>query len=403
MERQRQRNRWIQKMAAAAISLVIGMELLTLPVFGKSLFTDMKGNEWYATDVAILAGNANEIIKGYPDGSFGARNTLTVDQFITMLVRAAGEKAEENSEYWAINYLNKAKEMGILKEGDFKDFRGEISREEMAVLMIRWLERKENLSGLDTSEVEKAILDFEAVGIHVRTAEMDALYKESVKKAYVLGLLTGYEDGNFKPQGILVRAEAATVVVRMLHADRRVAFKPEEIKAKNEAILAEHYYGGSKWMNPADASIPKLERAKVDRILTSGALDFSPYLHAIKQRNDYPKLSVDEIRSLVEYRRDSAPYQEQIKDVERLLMRRVSKEDAARVAEYLSKKTSPTTNLERATIAFMLKNDTYLVLIKENLNLEDVAYSVMVNIIYRDEKWKAETEKYTLENVRIRR
>ncbi|RRD89797.1 S-layer homology domain-containing protein, partial [Clostridiales bacterium COT073_COT-073] len=123
-------------------------------------FTDVQGKEWFAADVMALAANSNEIIKGYPDGSFGPYDKLTIDQFITMLVRASGEKAEPSSEYWAINYLKKAKALGFLKDGDFPDFRAEITREQMAVLMIRWLEQKEDLSGLDTSKVADAILDF---------------------------------------------------------------------------------------------------------------------------------------------------------------------------------------------------------------------------------------------------
>ena len=42
-------------------------------------FTDIKGSEWYAADVTALAASSNEIIKGYPDGSFRADTKLTAD------------------------------------------------------------------------------------------------------------------------------------------------------------------------------------------------------------------------------------------------------------------------------------------------------------------------------------
>lgn len=373
--------------------------------FAEVAFTDMTGQEWYAQDVIALVNNPNEIIKGYPDGSFGANETLTVDQFITMLVRAGGEKAESNSEYWAIPYLNKAKEMGILKEGDFEDFRAGITREQMAVLMIRWLEKKEKIENLDTSKVEKAVLDFVMVGAYAKGGkeEISEEYREAVKKAYVLGVLTGYEDTSFKPQGILIRAEAATVVMRMLDAGRRATYQPEALLEKKEAELAEHYYGGSKWLDPADESIPKLERAKVDHMLTKGALGYSPELHNVIRKNKFvPDSSADEIISSILYGRENNPYQDQLSDLEKLLLRRVSKEDTEKVIRYLSQKTSPTTNLEVAGIGFMLKNDSYLVLIRENTDLENVAYTMMVNIMYRDEKWKA-IEKYYLQDAPVRR
>ena len=190
-------------------------------------FTDIKGSEWYAADVTALAASSNEIIKGYPDGSFRADVKLTADQFITMLVRAGGQTAANNSEYWAIPYLNKAKEMGILQDGDFSDFRAEISREEMALLMMRFLAGCEDLSKLESGQAEEAILDFVLVGAYQKTTAGKEAYQKVVKEAYALGLLTGYEDTSFKPQGILTRAEAATVIMRLLTPSRRPAFQPE--------------------------------------------------------------------------------------------------------------------------------------------------------------------------------
>ncbi|RRD91403.1 S-layer homology domain-containing protein, partial [Clostridiales bacterium COT073_COT-073] len=275
--------------------------------------------------------------------------------------------------------------------------------EQMAVLMIRWLEQKEDLSGLDTSKVADAILDFVMVGEYAEGGkkEIREEYQRAVQKAYVLGLLTGYEDTSFRPQGILIRAEAATVVVRMLEAKRRVPFQPEMMIEKQQAEKAQYYYGGSKWLDPADAKISKLERVKIDKILTSGALDYSPYIHAIVQRNSYPDMSVDDIRSSIKYGRPENPYQAQLADLEQLLLRRVSKADTEKVIQFLSRKTSPTTNLEVAGIGFMLRNDEYLVQIRENTDLENIAYSVMVNIIYRDDKWKP-LEKLYIQEIPIR-
>ncbi|RRD91405.1 S-layer homology domain-containing protein, partial [Clostridiales bacterium COT073_COT-073] len=276
--------------------------------------------------------------------------------------------------------------------------------EQMAVLMIRWLEQKEDLSGLDTSKVADAILDFVMVGAYAEGGkkEIREEYQSAVKKAYVLGLLTGYEDTSFRPQGILIRAEAATVVVRMLEAKRRVPFQPEVMIEKQQAEKAQYYYGGSKWLDPADAKISKLERGKVDRILTTGALSYNPYLHNLVEGDQFiPDLSVDEVNTLIKYGRPENPYQAQLADLEQLLLRRVSRADTEKVIQFLSRKTSPATNLEVAGIGFMLRNDEYLVQIRENTDLEDIAYSVMVNIIYRDDKWKS-LEKLYIQEIPIR-
>ena len=350
-------------------------------------FTDIKGSEWYAADVTALAANSNGIIKGYPDGSFRADTKLTADQFITMLVRAGGQTAANNSEYWAINYLNKAKEMGILQDGDFADFRAEISREEMALLMMRFLAGREDLSKLDISQAEAAILDFVLVGAYQETTVGKEAYQKAVKEAYVLGLLTGYEDTSFKPQGILTRAEAATVVMRLLTPSRRPAFQPEVMKQKQEVELAAHYYGGSKWVNPADESIPKLTRVLEDRYMTKGGLDYSPSLGTVIE-NRYSDPSFDEISGIINYTNEGMESEGQLEDVEKLLLRRLPKAEVEKVMQFLRKKTSSDTHLDYASTDFFLSQDRYIVRFEEIIGFTGQAYEVCFNIWYMNPEWQ---------------
>lgn len=350
-------------------------------------FTDIKGKEWYAADVTALAANSNGIIKGYPDGSFRADTKLTADQFITMLVRAGGQTAANNSEYWAINYLNKAKEMGILQDGDFADFRAEISREEMALLMMRFLAGREDLSKLDISQAEEAILDFVLVGAYQKTTAGKEAYQKAVKEAYVLGLLTGYEDTSFKPQGILTRAEAATVVMRLLTPSRRPTFQPEVMKQKQEAELAAHYYGGSKWVNPADESIPKLTRVMEDQFITTGKLDYSPKIGTVI-KNRYSDPSFDETGGVIYYTNEGMKSAGQLEDFEKLLLRRLPKAEVEKVMQFLRKKTSSDTHLDYASTDFFLNNDHYIVRLEEVIGFTGQAYEVCFNIWYMNSEWK---------------
>ena len=364
-------------------------------------FSDIKEKEWYAADVLALAGNSNGIIKGYPDGSFRANAKLTVDQFITMLVRAGGETAANHAEYWAIHYLNKAKEMGILQDGDFADFRAEINREEMALLMMRFLAGREDISNLDTNQAEEAIVDFALVGAYQKTTPGKERYQKAVKEAYVLGLLTGYEDTSFQPQGILTRAEAATVIMRLLNPNRRATFQPEVMKQKQAADLANHYYGGSKWVNPADENIPKLIRVLEDRKMTKGGLPYAPSAKDAIE-NDYPNLSVDEIRATIEYTDQGLSPTGQLEDVEKLLLRRVPKAEAEKVMQYLRKKTNAIDHLGYRNVDFFLDNGRYWVRLREertmiNSNVQEFdgnAYYVDFNICYMDAKWQKLYKEY---------
>ena len=365
-------------------------------------FTDIKGKEWYAADVLALAGNSNGIIKGYPDGSFRASAKLTVDQFITMLVRAGGETAANHAEYWAIHYLNKAKEMGILQDGDFADFRAEINREEMALLMMRFLAGREDISNVNTNQAEEAITDFALVGAYQKTTPGKERYQKAVKEAYVLGLLTGYEDTSFQPQGILTRAEAATVIMRLLNPNRRAAFQPEVMKQKQAADLANHYYGGSKWVNPADENIPKLIRVMEDRKMTKGGLDYSPYISEVAE-NRYSDPCFDEVMGVIEYTDDGMERLGQLEDFEKLLLRRLPKAEVEKVMQYLKKKTNAGTHLDYAGTDFFLDNNRYIVRLEEMIGLTGEAYDTCFNIWYMNPEWqKLYKESYDFNYHKIR-
>ena len=78
----------------------------------------------------------------------------------------------------------------------------EISRQDMAVMIMRIL-TKNNVAVTETSEM----FDDDSL---VSDYAKDAVYK--VRDA---GIIQGYE-GNFNPKNSLTRAEAATVIVRLL-------------------------------------------------------------------------------------------------------------------------------------------------------------------------------------------
>ena len=55
-------------------------------------------------------------------------------------------------------------------------------------------------------------------------ADVDKQYSASVSRLANLDILTGYEDGSFKPEGTITRAEVAAVMVRMLGKDKLASY-----------------------------------------------------------------------------------------------------------------------------------------------------------------------------------
>lgn len=119
--------------------------------------------------------------------------------------------------HWASNYINKALELKLIADGEFKNYERAITREEMASVIV------------NAYRVHHAI-DQDNLKTIVRDSIVDYFlfndsYKDAVLNAYKIGLITGKVNG-FDPKGYSTRAEAATVVMRLLHA-----------KLKNPMIL----------------------------------------------------------------------------------------------------------------------------------------------------------------------
>lgn len=182
-----------------------------------SRFSDMK-KHWSREYIGKLA--ALEIISGMPDGTFKPDNPLRVDEFIKMTVCAMGLRPGTGSQYWAEPYINAAVEYGLIGKDEFDSYTREITRQEMAKIIVLATLLKEPApdSGLD--ELAKMnIRDFAKIG--------DA-YKQYVITAYRMGIVTGTPEGFFNPGSTLTRGEAGAVILRNLSVVDRKPFKAEE-------------------------------------------------------------------------------------------------------------------------------------------------------------------------------
>ena len=95
----------------------------------------------------------------------------------------------------------------------------EMSREKMSFVVMRALKKIEpqSFDPLDMAAANLVISDYEAVSEHL---------KQYVVHAYASGLLCGTDNkGTFSPKATLTRAEASTVLYRMIESDKRTPEK----------------------------------------------------------------------------------------------------------------------------------------------------------------------------------
>lgn len=158
------------------------------------------------------------VINGYKqdDGTymFKPEDKVTRAEFIKMLDETFGltETANISTKYsdvkesdWFYPYFAKAVEQGYILSsyGQTANPNGELSREEATSLLVRYLELPENEKVATTT-----FTDYNSI---------NALYKNDILKAAKAGVINGYiEDGRtyFKPQNVLTRAEALTILYR---------------------------------------------------------------------------------------------------------------------------------------------------------------------------------------------
>lgn len=176
-------------------------------------FKDMAGH-WAEATVVKLAGMG--VISGYEDGTFRPDNTITRAEAASILVRALKlPEASENElafadkdaiPAWAKKSVAQAAKAGLLKgypaDGGFV-FRAQnaLTRAELAAIMSRAAAQK----GLPQTQPAPAFKD-----------QLPDWAKEAVALAARTGLVGGYPDGTFRPDKPVTRAEAASMVLRLL-------------------------------------------------------------------------------------------------------------------------------------------------------------------------------------------
>lgn len=175
-------------------------------------FNDIDGVAWASEAIYYLSDNG--IVNGNGNGLFKPNDVVTREQFVKMLVEAmgCGSKAYEKNNFadaddnaWYTKYVNIAYENGICKGigGGMFGIGGYLTRQDMAVFLHNVLKSKKEVG-------ESSELYF---GDRAQIA--DYAY-EAVADLYSLGIVNGTSEDAFSPYGQATRAEAATVIYRVL-------------------------------------------------------------------------------------------------------------------------------------------------------------------------------------------
>ncbi|MEN6326623.1 MAG: GEGP motif-containing diheme protein [Syntrophomonas sp.] len=148
------------------------------------------------------------VIKGYQDGSFKPDNKISRAEFAIILVKAFklapgnGKVFGDCTSHWAKDSIATAAANGIISGYSDSKFGPDdmITREQMAVMIVR-------AKKLTLEKGDKQFAD---------SGKFSPYALQAIATAAKAGLISGYPDNTFKPQGETTRAEAAALVAKAL-------------------------------------------------------------------------------------------------------------------------------------------------------------------------------------------
>ncbi len=156
--------------------------------------------------------------------SAAASNKIKIYNFIKLLVPAVGLEVDTTAKS---PYLKAALAAGIVKEGDFKDYKADLTRVDAAVLLNR---ADEYLNG---DKVDPELLDIILAKRISDIKKIPAGKKEAVAKVYAKGLIVGKSNGMyiqnraFNGYDYLTTADAEKVVALLKNTKGRAKLSPD--------------------------------------------------------------------------------------------------------------------------------------------------------------------------------
>ncbi len=193
-------------------------------------FSDVPSDHWAYQYVNDLSNKG--IINGYDDGTFKPNGKIKTTEFLKLMVSSAIEHGhqEEFQVYvdkfagyqekygtvmWYDTYFQFAWDNHLIADGiGYNNCTKELTRDKVAFMLRAFsnflnVDYNKVYSPNSSGENKKSNINFTDIG-----EVSDSRVASAITFCASAGLITGYDDGTFKPNNTLTRAEVATIVYR---------------------------------------------------------------------------------------------------------------------------------------------------------------------------------------------
>lgn len=184
---------------ALVLSLTLGCTFFVRAEQGTA-FSDVTQQDWFYTFVTDLS--SQEVISGYPDGTFQPQKNVSVGETLSLVLMAVGYGIKPaTGEHWASGFADFAVSNAFLSSSLTQDLDAEMTRLDVAQLAA------------------KALLLVPPKGYETAFADTDDGY---VNVLYQKNVLAGELDGGtriFKPDEPITRAEISAIIWNIRNTD----------------------------------------------------------------------------------------------------------------------------------------------------------------------------------------
>lgn len=164
-------------------------------------------------------------ISGYPDGTFKPDNTISYSEFLKIALHSVSKpQSQGDGTHWASGVFMDAERLDVVKRGEAPQYKWNepITRYEMTRIMTRIVENILGEKEVDVNGIANIMPDYKEV-------QGEKSFTNFVEQAYMKGLIAGKTGGLFEGNANGTRAEAATMVVRIIDKAKRVGIDTTKV------------------------------------------------------------------------------------------------------------------------------------------------------------------------------
>ncbi|ACA40279.1 MULTISPECIES: S-layer homology domain-containing protein [Lysinibacillus] len=213
----------------AAMVIPVATENVQAAPVTKTTFKDVAKSHWAYESIKQVAEKG--LVTGYEDGTYKPSAQVTRAEFATFLSRVfdgnnrtPSKFSDVGASHWANDAIQEGLAVGFIKASDFSNNKFEPNKAMTRGEMSRWL-----ANGLAHANADYGKAIEEMANSSLTIIPIPEFYGGGVNKkdipyigvALGTGLLSGYEDFSFKPNGNTTRAEVATILIRFMDAMKK--------------------------------------------------------------------------------------------------------------------------------------------------------------------------------------